>query len=44
MIAHIPLKRGAEADEIKGLAIWLASDASSYVTGQILIQDGGVTA
>ncbi|MBW2065115.1 MAG: SDR family oxidoreductase [Deltaproteobacteria bacterium] len=44
LIPHIPLARAAKAEEIKGLAVWLASDASSYVTGQILIQDGGVYA
>ena len=41
MAARIPMKRVGLPDEIKGLAIWLASDASSFVTGQIFIQDGG---
>lgn len=44
LIPHIPMKRGAHVDEIKGVAVWLASDASGYVTGQIITQDGGVTA
>jgi len=28
-------------NDIKGLALWLASDASTFVTGQIFIEDGG---
>jgi NAD(P)-dependent dehydrogenase (short-subunit alcohol dehydrogenase family) len=37
----IPMNRHAEADELAGLAVLLASDASSYITGQIFVQDGG---
>ena len=44
MIPHIPMGRAGKSDEIKGLAVWLASGASNYVTGQILVQDGGVNA
>ncbi len=37
----IPMGRIAEASELKGLAVLLASDASSYITGQVFIEDGG---
>ncbi len=40
----IPMNRFAEADELAGLAVLLASDASSYITGQIIAQDGGRSA
>jgi NAD(P)-dependent dehydrogenase (short-subunit alcohol dehydrogenase family) len=40
----IPMRRMAEADELAGLAVLLASDASSYITGQIITQDGGRSA
>jgi len=38
----LPLKRFAEAEEISGVALLLASDASRYMTGQTIYFDGGV--
>jgi NAD(P)-dependent dehydrogenase (short-subunit alcohol dehydrogenase family) len=42
--AEVPMGRFADAAELKGLAVLLASDASSYMTGQVFIQDGGQSA
>lgn len=39
----VPLGRLGTADDVASAALWLASDEASYVTGQTLLVDGGVT-
>ena len=43
-LQHIPLKRAGSADDIAGLAVYLASDAAAYCTGGIYMIDGGYAA
>ncbi|MDA4129960.1 MAG: 3-oxoacyl-ACP reductase FabG [Thaumarchaeota archaeon] len=44
MIDQSPMKRLGEDDDLKGVVVFLASEASRYVTGQVLAVDGGYTA
>jgi NAD(P)-dependent dehydrogenase (short-subunit alcohol dehydrogenase family) len=40
---HLPLKRAAQPEEIAGVAWFLAGPDASYITGQVLTVDGGLT-
>lgn len=40
---RIPLKRPGRPDDLEGAVVFLASDASAYVTGQTILVDGGIT-
>ncbi len=44
LLARIPLGRVAETDDLVGAVLFFCSSASSFVTGQILTLDGGLTA
>jgi NAD(P)-dependent dehydrogenase (short-subunit alcohol dehydrogenase family) len=44
LVKRIPLNRIADTDDLVGAVLFFCSDASSFVTGQILTLDGGLTA
>ena len=41
--AFSPIPRIGEAGELKGVVVFLAADASNYITGQTIVVDGGRT-
>ena len=41
-LAAIPMKRAGQVEDIANVATFLASDLSSYVTGQVIQVDGGM--
>jgi NAD(P)-dependent dehydrogenase (short-subunit alcohol dehydrogenase family) len=43
-LVRTPMQRFGRLDELVGAAVYLASDASTFVTGQLLVVDGGLLA
>jgi NAD(P)-dependent dehydrogenase (short-subunit alcohol dehydrogenase family) len=43
-LAHVPMKRVGQPEELVGPVVFLCSDAASYVTGAVLPVDGGYLA
>ncbi len=44
IVARTPMRRTGEPAELAGLCVFLASEASSFMTGEIITSDGGWTA
>ena len=42
MLSQIAMKRCGQPEEIANIASFLASDAASYITGQVIVADGGM--
>jgi len=42
LIEHIPLKRLGKAEDVANMALFLASDEATYITGQVFAVDGGM--
>lgn len=40
---HLPMRRAAEPSEVAGVAFFLAGKDASYITGQVIVVDGGLT-